>query len=67
MSTCKAALYNPANACTGVCKWPGVCTVGNAAPPPAPAPDQALEVEAAPEHVGEVVSKKKPGRPKKAD
>lgn len=26
MSECKAAKYNPANACAdGKCKWPGVC------------------------------------------
>jgi hypothetical protein len=28
MQNCKAAIYNPANACTDRCKWPGVCKSG---------------------------------------
>lgn len=28
MENCKAAKFNPANACTDACKWPGVCPSG---------------------------------------
>lgn len=53
MQNCKAAIYNPANACTDRCKWPGVCKAGSAAPipevqkVPTEPLDDAVDIEAA--------------------
>lgn len=71
MKNCKAAQYNPANACTDRCKWPGACTNGQlsiASVMETTEVYMAVEVdpveEAAPTTDAEP-PKKKPGRPKK--
>ena len=60
---CLAAKHNPANACTGECKWLNACgaaRVDTIAPAPTPEFGSAVEtIEEEP--------KKKPGRPKKGE
>ncbi len=77
MKNCKAAQYNPSNACTDRCKWPGACVNGRlsiasvletteaflAEETPEPVTQESLVQELA--EIAETV-KKKPGRPKKA-
>lgn len=78
MENCKAAQFNPTNACTDRCKWPGACVNGAIRIPTiedtkaildeidAKIEQEASEEAASTEATPAEPVKKKPGRPKKA-
>ncbi len=77
MENCKAAQFNPKNACTDRCKWPGACVNGRLSvasvmetteaymASEAETPTEVEQTEAPTAEVVEI-PKKKAGRPKKA-